>query len=72
MASLRQKIAAEHSVRELLEKNGLPEPDEVEYGYGCIRLLFHEPKTALIVDIDEPEDDSDGEPDERSVDAELN
>jgi hypothetical protein len=72
MASLRQKIAAEHSVRELLEKNGLPEPDEVEYGYGCIRLLFHEPKTALIVDIDEPEDDSGGEPDERSVDAELN
>ena len=72
MASLRQKIAAEHSVRELLEKNGLPEPDEVEYGYGCVRLLFHEPKTALIVDIDEPEDDSAGEPDERSVDADLN
>ena len=72
MASLRQKIAAEHSVRELLEKNGLPEPDEVEYGYGCIRLLFQEPKIALIVDIDKPEDDSDGEPDERSVDADLN
>ena len=72
MASLRQKIAAEHSVRELLEKEGLPEPDEVEYGYGCIRLLFQEPKIALIVDIDKPEDDSDGEPDERSVDADLN
>lgn len=58
-------------MRELLVENGLPEPDEVEYGYGCIRLLFHEPKTALVIELDEP-DDSDGEPDERSVDAELN
>ena len=71
MASLRQKIMAERQMRELLEENGLPEPDEVEYGFGCIRLLFHEPKTALIIDIDEP-DDSHGEADERSVDAELN
>jgi hypothetical protein len=71
VASLRQKIMAEQEMRELLEENGLPAPDEVEYGFGCIRLLFHEPKTALIIDIDEP-DDSEGEPDERSVDAELN
>ncbi len=71
MASLRQKILAEQQMRELLEENGLPRPDEVEYGFGCIRLLFHQPKTALIIDIDEPED-SEGEPDERSVDAELN
>ena len=44
----------EAQVRELLAQNGLPEPDEVEYGFTCIRLYFNEPKTVLIVDIDEP------------------
>jgi hypothetical protein len=56
MASLEQKIEAEHSVRELLKQNGMPQPDGVEYGYGCIRLFFDEPKVVLVVDIDRPED----------------
>jgi hypothetical protein len=56
MASLEQKIEAEHGVRELLKQNGMPQPDGVEYGYGCIRLFFDEPKVVLIVDIDRPED----------------
>jgi hypothetical protein len=72
VATLRQKILAERRMRELLEENGLPEPDEVEYGYGCIRMLFHEPKTALIIDIDEPDADDDPEPEEGSLDAEMN
>ena len=72
MASLRQKILAERTVRELLERNGLPEPDEVEYGYGCVRLLFHEPKTALIIDIDRPDDEDEIDPEERSLDADMN
>lgn len=41
-------------MRELLRENGLPEPDGVEYGHGCIRLFFEEPKVALVVDIDDP------------------
>jgi hypothetical protein len=72
VASLKQKILAERTMRELLEQNGLPAPDEVEYGYGCIRLLFHEPKTALIIDIDKPDEDDNIEPEEKSLDADMN
>jgi hypothetical protein len=53
MASLKMKIKAEHTMRELLEQNGLPEPDEVEYGFGCIRLFWHGAKAVVIIDIDE-------------------
>jgi hypothetical protein len=72
MASLKQKILAERRMRELLEENGLPAPDEVEYGYGCIRLLFHEPKTAFVIDIDEPDEEDEFEPEEGSLDADMN
>lgn len=53
MATLAMKIKAEQTMRELLEQNGLPEPDEVEYGFGCIRLFWHGAKAVVIVDIDE-------------------
>ena len=58
MATLEQKIRAEATMRELLRENGLPEPDGVEYGHGCIRLFFEEPKVALVVDIDNPTEDA--------------
>ena len=54
MATLAQKKKAERRMRELLESNGLPQPDEVEYGFTCIRLLWREPKLAVVIDIDEP------------------
>ena len=54
MATLEQKIAAERDALDLLERNGLPEPDDVEYGHTCIRLIWWEPKAALIVQIDPP------------------
>ena len=57
MATLQEKIKVEAQVRELLAQNGLPQPDSVEYGFTCIRLFFNEPKTVLIVDIDEPPED---------------
>jgi hypothetical protein len=53
MATLKQKIAAERAVREMLEDNGLPEPDQVEYGYGCIRFIFAEERLAVVIDIDD-------------------
>ncbi len=56
MATLAQKIEAEKRMRDLLEENGLPQPDRVEYGYTCIRLFFMETKHVVIIDIDEPED----------------
>jgi hypothetical protein len=54
MATLAQKIAAEHEMCELLRENGMPPPDAVEYGHRCIRLFFYEPKAVVVVDIDEP------------------
>lgn len=54
MATLRQKIAAENETRAMLEDHGLPQPDEVEYGHTCIRLLWHEEQAMVIVQIDEP------------------
>ena len=54
MATLAQKIEAEKRMRELLEENGLPQPDYVEYGFTCIRLFFEASKTVVVIDIDEP------------------
>ena len=54
MATLEQKIACERDALLMLEQNGLPEPDDVEYGETCIRLIWWEPKAALIVQIDPP------------------
>jgi hypothetical protein len=56
MATLAQKNEAEKRMRELLEENGLPQPDYVEYGFTCIRLFFNDTKHVVIIDIDEPDD----------------
>jgi len=54
MATLKQKIEAEQSARALLDDHGLPQPDEVDYGETCVRLLFNEEKLVLVVQIDQP------------------
>ena len=56
MASLAQKIETEQRMRDLLEQNGLPQPDMVEYGFTCIRLFYRESKLVVVIDIDEPPD----------------
>ncbi len=38
----------------VFEREGLLEPDEIEFGATCIRLLWNDPKAALIVSIDDP------------------
>jgi hypothetical protein len=53
MATLAQKIEAETKMRRLLADEGMPPPDRVEYGYGCIRLIFDDAKTMLVIDIDD-------------------
>jgi hypothetical protein len=50
---LEAKIEAEHRLRELLRSEGLPQPDEVEYGYACVRFIFHDSKTCVVIDLDE-------------------
>ncbi len=59
MATLRQKIAAEHKVRELLRTGEVAMPDRIEYGFTCIRLYWNAPKVVLVVDIDEFSDERD-------------
>jgi hypothetical protein len=56
MATLAQKIEAEKRMRDLLDENGLPQADHVEYGFTCIRLFFNETKHLIIIDISKPED----------------
>jgi hypothetical protein len=55
MATLNEKIRCERDAREFVKKYGLPEPDHVEYGHTCIRLFWEEPKTVLVIDIDDPD-----------------
>jgi hypothetical protein len=50
--TLAAKIEAEHRLRELLRAEGMPQPDEVEYGHTCVRFLFHESKTCVVIDLD--------------------
>lgn len=54
VATLEQRIEAERDIAALLEQRGLPEPDDVEYARTCIRLIWWDPKRALIVPIDPP------------------
>lgn len=71
MATLAQKIKCEQDAREMLRSQDLPQPDWVEYGHTCIRLLWEESKVALVVEIDKPPDgfDTDDEyPDELAPD----
>jgi hypothetical protein len=53
--TLEAKIEAEHLLREFLRSYDLPQPDEVEYGFTCVRFIFHESKTCVVMDLD-PED----------------
>ena len=39
-------------MRELLAEAGLPDPDEIEYGQACIRLLWHDQKAAVVIDLE--------------------
>lgn len=56
MATLEEKIGAERSGRTMLERAGLPQPDEVEYGYDCVRFFWTEQKVVVVIDIHEPPD----------------
>lgn len=60
-STLKAKIAAEHKLRQLLAADGLPQPDEVEYGHSCVRFLFHESRTCIVVDLDEAAGDGEAD-----------
>lgn len=50
--TLEAKIRAEHRLRELLRSEGMPQPDRVEYGYACVRFMFLESKTCVVIELD--------------------
>jgi hypothetical protein len=52
-----EKLEAEHQFREFLREYDLPEPDEVEYGFTCLRFYYHEPKTCVVFDLDPDAED---------------
>jgi hypothetical protein len=54
MATLNELRCAEDDMRRLLEDEGLPAPDDVEYRDDSILLLWHDTKVAVIVDVTEP------------------
>lgn len=48
-----QHQAAERAMRELLDGEGLPQPDEVEYREASVVLLWHDTKLAVVIDLEE-------------------
>jgi hypothetical protein len=53
MATLTELQAAETKMRQLLADNDLPAPDEVEYRDASVAFLWHETRTAVVIDVDE-------------------
>jgi hypothetical protein len=53
MATIDKKQRAERKMLRLLEDAGLPAPDEVQYGENCVRLLWHDRKVAVVVELDD-------------------
>jgi hypothetical protein len=44
---------AEHAMRRMLREHDLPEPDEIfDHEDGGIVCLWHEPKVAVVVDLE--------------------
>jgi hypothetical protein len=52
-----EKLDAERRFREFLREYDLPQPDEVEYGFTCLRFYYREPKTCVIFDLDPDAED---------------
>lgn len=53
MATLAKKIEVETKARAMLEAEGTPQPDRVEYGFDCIRLFWTDSRVCLVIDIDD-------------------
>jgi len=53
MRAIHQMLAAEIKMRELLEREGLPEPDSVEYGQQCVNFVWLDERLVVEIDITE-------------------
>jgi hypothetical protein len=61
VAPIDRKQKAERRMLSLLQSAGLPEPDEVQYGCECVRLLWHDRKVAVVVDVSDFDEADDNE-----------
>jgi hypothetical protein len=53
MTTIDDLHAAENNMRELLETNGLSQPDDVEYRETSLVFLWHDTKAAVVIDLTE-------------------
>jgi hypothetical protein len=55
-------VDAEERMRELIERAGLPEPDEVSHEFEPdeVLLVWREQKLAVVIELDEPEERFEG------------
>ena len=52
MAAMDQMQQAERKMRALLAKEGLPEPDVVEYDDECVNFVWHQEKVIVQIEMD--------------------
>jgi hypothetical protein len=53
MAFITDLQRAESRMREVLAQGDLPEPDDVEYRDDSVVFLWHDTKTAVVVDVED-------------------
>jgi hypothetical protein len=51
VATISDLQAVERSMRELLDGEGLQQPDEVDYAEASIVLLWHDAKLTVVIDV---------------------
>jgi hypothetical protein len=54
MATILELHEAERAARQMLDDQGLPQPDRIEYREASIALLWNDRKVAMVIDVDEP------------------
>ena len=52
MAPIDRKLQVQRRTLRLLEDNGLPGPDQIEFGEHEVRFLWLDRKVALVVELD--------------------
>ncbi|MGA2930394.1 MAG: hypothetical protein ABSG43_31290 [Solirubrobacteraceae bacterium] len=52
MAAIDQMQKAERMLRKLLEREGLPEPDDVEYAGNGVNFVWHDQMVVVQIEVD--------------------
>ena len=52
MSTLKHHLEADVRIRRLLEENGLPAPDAIEYEEHSVWVFWDEPRVALEIELE--------------------